>query len=113
MKRHRLNWLNLQKAPDRDFGVYLIWSKKVCVYVGKAERQSLRKRLLQHYDNEQNEKLERWIKSSHQLWFSYQVLNDSAIINARERNYIKKFSPLTNKLLQKKEEQYGLHTTSV
>ncbi len=94
------------------FGVYSIWSKNVCVYVGQAKQQSLQSRLRQHYNGSHNEKLNAWIKSSHPLWFTVEPTNNIQGIDAKERNRIKKYAPLTNKLLLKKEYQYGHYSSS-
>ena len=111
MQRKIFNWLNIQKAPNDAGGLYFIWSRGVCVYVGKAEHQSLRSRLIQHYTGSHNERLATWINSSHPLWFSTEIVKNMSAINAKERNRIKTFAPLANKLLKKKESQYG-HTSS-
>ena len=107
LKKYRFNWLNICRSPDDEFGVYALWSKTACIYVGKAEKQSLRKRLLQHYHRSHNDKLSAWIKSSHPLWFSYEKVNNLTSIDAKERNRVKKYAPLTNINLRKKEYQYG------
>jgi len=113
MKKRRFNWLNIGKAPDDEFGIYSIWSKNLCIYVGKAEKQSIRSRLQQHYSGSHNDKLDKWIKSSHPLWFSYESVANKTAIDAKERNRIKRFAPITNKVLLKKEAQYGQHVTSI
>ena len=107
LRKRKFNWLNIQKSPDDEFGIYAIWAKNVCIYVGKAEKQSLRKRLLQHYNKSHNEKLSAWIKSSHPLWFSVETVSNLTSIDAKERNRIKMYAPLTNINLKKKESQYG------
>ena len=110
MKKQAFSWRNLSKVPDDEYGVYSIWTKYICIYVGKAEKQSLRQRLLQHYKTSHNNDLYNWIISSHQLWFSYETVSNKKSINAKERNRIKRFAPITNKVLQKKEFQYGVNS---
>ena len=100
------------KSPDDEFGVYSIWSKNVCIYVGQAKHQSLQSRLRQHYNGSHNGKLNAWIKSSHPLWFCVEPTKNIQAIDAKERNRIKKYAPLTNKLLLKKEYQYGHYSSS-
>ena len=46
MKKSKFNWLNIQKLPEDVHGIYAIWSRTTCIYVGKAENQSLKKDLL-------------------------------------------------------------------
>lgn len=107
MRLKKFNWLNIQKVPDDEYGIYMIRSKNVCIYIGKAELQSLRSRLIQHYTGSHNEKLAAWIGSSHPLFFAFEIVCNLSAINAKERNRIKSFAPITNKLLNKKEYQYG------
>ena len=107
MKKHPFNWLNIQRAPDNEHGIYSVWSNSLCIYVGKATEQSLQARLLTHYRKSHNEKLNAWINSSTPLCFSFEAMKNIGSIDARERNRIKQFAPITNKLLLKKEHQYG------
>jgi len=113
MKKRSFNWKNIIKVPDDQYGIYSIWARRICVYVGKAEKQSIRERLLQHYAGSHNDKLDAWLASSHQLWFAYESVENISAINAKERNRIKNFAPLTNKVLQKKEYQYGLNSSCI
>ena len=113
LRKLKFNWFNISKSPDDEFGIYSIWTKSVCVYVGKAEKQSLRVLLLQHYHRSHNDQLNAWIKSSHQLWFTIEPVKNLNSIDAKERNRIKNYAPLTNVKLTKKENQYGNQLTSV
>ena len=113
MTKKRFNWLNIGKAPEHEFGVYSIWSKNICIYVGLAKEQSIRVRLRQHYSGSHNDILDSWIKSSHPLWFHYESVENKKAIEAKERIRIKRFAPIANKILLKKENQYGQLTTSV
>lgn len=113
MKKLKFNWLNIQKLPEDVHGIYSIWSRTTCIYIGKAQNQSLKKRLLQHYSRCHNEKLKAWINSSHQLWFGVEPVTNMGSIDAKERNRIKKYAPLTNELLRKRENQYGTNTSSI
>tara|TARA_Y100001954_G_C15631776_1_gene513072 strand:- start:144 stop:491 length:348 start_codon:yes stop_codon:yes gene_type:complete len=113
MKKSKFNWLNIQKLPEDVHGIYAIWSRTTCIYVGKAENQSLKKRLTQHYSRCHNEKLKAWINSSHQLWFGIEPVTNLEAIDAKERNRIKKYAPLTNELLRKRENQYGANNSSI
>ena len=113
MKKKRFNWLNIGTAPGDEFGVYSIWSKNLCIYVGLAKEQSLRSRLYQHYSGSHNDILDKWIKSSHPLWFFYESVANNNAIEAKERDRIKRFAPIANKVLLKKERQYGKLITSL
>lgn len=107
VKKRKFNWLNICKSPDDHFGIYVIWSDTVCVYVGKTEKQSIKQRLLQHYTNSHNEKLYGWVQSSYTLWFSFETVSNVDSIDAKERNRVKRYAPVANKHLRKKEHQYG------
>ena len=63
--------------------------------------------MLQHYRGSHNNKLNAWIKSSHPLWISFETVSNLKSIDSKERNRIKRFAPLTNDKLKKKESQYG------
>ena len=107
MKKRRFNWINILKSPDDQNGIYAIWGQNICVYVGQAKKQSLQARLLKHYDKSHNEKLNNWIRSSYPLWFTVEPIDNIDTIDAKERTRIKRYAPLTNLKLQKKEYQYG------
>lgn len=113
MRKLRFNWRNIERAPADIGGVYIIWSKYVCVYVGKTDKQSLRNRLRQHYNGSHNSALNLWLRSSHLLWFSYEARRHASAVAALERNRIKQYAPLTNIRLRKKEEQYGINNTGL
>lgn len=101
------NYANIQRIPDDFHGVYFVWTNSVCVYIGKADKMSLKNRLMSHYKRSHNDSLKLWIDSSHRLLFQYEVVNNPLAISAKERNRIKQLSPLTNVNLIKKGELYG------
>jgi excinuclease UvrABC nuclease subunit len=106
MSKFRFNWHNISKVSDDEYGIYSIWSKNVCLYVGKAEKQSLRKRLLQHYSGSHNDKLTLWLNSSHEKWFSVEIVKNTMMIDVKERQSIKWYAPISNVKLLKKGSQY-------
>ena len=93
------NWANIQRVPSSAHGIYIFWRGDICVYVGKAERSSIRKRLSKHYVGTHNEYLKRWIESSITLVFQYEPVESKQSISAKERIRIKKYRPITNVLL--------------
>jgi len=111
--RKKFNWANISRIPDNVYGIYSIWTSNLCIYVGQAKRQGIRNRLVQHYNKSHNDDLTRWINSSVQLYFEYEIVSNKIAIDAKERNRIKQFSPLTNKLLLKKEFDNGIITCGV
>ena len=68
----------------------MIWRKKRCIYIGETTEQSLRKRLLDHYNNCHNACLKDWIKSSFSLLFSYKLFDDKILTKEEEKALIKK-----------------------
>lgn len=109
----RFDWLNIARLQDDEYGVYAIWGKNLCIYVGKAEKQSIKKRLLQHYSGSHNQYLSMWIASTHTLWFDYNVINNIHAINMHEKRKILQLAPLTNVMLIKKEKKNGKYTPSL
>lgn len=96
-KKILYNWANINRAPADEFGVYSFWRGNICLYVGKAKIQSLRKRLLQHYTNCHNASLSLWLNSSHNIHFQYDTVQNNDAIDTKERRLIRKLSPKTNK----------------
>jgi predicted GIY-YIG superfamily endonuclease len=96
MDKNIFNWRNISRLPYDQHGVYSIWSKSICIYVGQAKKQSIKDRLLQHYSGSHNDYLALWIKSTHGLFFSVEFIKNPAAIDAKERINIKLFAPLTN-----------------
>ena len=97
-KRMLVNWANLNRAPADEHGLYSFWRGPICIYVGKAKEQALRKRLLQHYTACKNPELKLWLKSSYDVLFEYETVANNDAIDAKERKAIKKLAPLTNKI---------------
>ena len=59
------NYPGIDRMSDSMIGVYVIWrsSPKRCIYVGKAESQPIRNRLLNHWGGSHNELLKCWLKA--------------------------------------------------
>ena len=85
---------NLPQEP----GIYAFWFGRTCVYVGKTERQTLRDRLIKHWESTHNDILELWIKAKNdKLDISYKIIDKRSEIHRYERYYIKILNPLANK----------------
>lgn len=97
-RRYFFNYKNIERVPDQIVGVYSFWSRNICIYVGKAKGQPLRKRLEQHYMNCHNENLRLWLASSHKIEFKYNPIKSKDLIDVTERKTIKDFAPLANKI---------------
>ena len=88
---------NILDIPDELMGVYGIWFRKYCVYIGRTAHQGLRTRLHQHWNNAENSKLRAWIKSKKSnLVFNYKEC-DSEIETVRmEAFFYNCYKPITN-----------------
>ena len=59
-----LRCFNIDRMPDDAIGVYAFWCQKSgrCLYVGKAEQQSIRERVKREWRDSHNKQLKFWIK---------------------------------------------------
>ncbi|MCY4175348.1 MAG: hypothetical protein OXD37_03300 [Acidimicrobiaceae bacterium] len=108
--RHTFDWrppdghltfrrIDFDKIPSEVFGIYGLWFRKRCIYVGKAEKQSIVKRLQQHWKGSHNEYLADWIKAKGpELRVKYIPVQKTSIISGIEVLYIRNLQPLTNKI---------------
>lgn len=51
----------LQSLPVFAIGVYGLWHQSRCIYIGSTIKQSLRQRLMQHWNKSHNARLAKWI----------------------------------------------------
>lgn len=91
-----LSLRNIDRVPPDLCGVYWIHTRRICIYIGIAVDQSIRKRLRQHYYNCHNAALKSWINSSAALFFKYSEVNDKFFIPVIEDQLIEKYRPETN-----------------
>lgn len=99
-KKLTFNYANLNRIPQGEHGIYVMWSHSYCLYVGKAERMTLKDRLLGHYNHSHNPDLNLWIQSTRKLEFQYETVVNVSAIDVRERKAIRHLAPLTNKNLR-------------
>lgn len=101
-KKHitkEFNILNINSLSN-EIGVYAFWLNGKCIYVGKAEKQTLKERLTQHYRNCHNDYLKLWINVyGKRLKFCYLRLNNHKRVGFIERKFIYRLQPMTNKQL--------------
>lgn len=98
----RLN--NIDSIPSNLKGVYAFWCRTngKCIYVGKAERQPIRDRLIQEWRNSHNENLKCWITVFGKfLDICYLPVKDGKI-DKMETRLIQKWHPETNILKQRR-----------
>jgi hypothetical protein len=85
-------------APDLP-GVYTFWFGRYCVYVGQSKKQSIRKRLIDHWQGSHNPALSIWIKAKKDsLTVSWLPVERVAVIPVIEKRCIQRLQPLTNVL---------------
>lgn len=99
--RIRFRRSDIEEIPTSAYGVYGLWFKRRCLYIGKAKRQPIAKRLDQHWTGTHNPALAAWIRAKGaQLSVSYLVTDRGSEIDQLEKLYIGRFQPLTNKQLK-------------
>jgi excinuclease UvrABC nuclease subunit len=90
----------IEAAPDKP-GVYGIWYKTRCIYVGKAVRQGVGTRLCQHWEASHNYLLQLWIEAARgELTFNYCLEATDHRIDVMERYYVRKLQPDANIFLK-------------
>lgn len=90
--------VNIKSIPISVTGVYAYWYRVTgkCIYIGKAVKQPIQKRLMHEWHNPPNKKLERWVRAfGEDLQFCYLEVKNSNISRMEER-LIRKFHPETN-----------------
>lgn len=87
---------NILSVPDELPGIYSFWFNGKCIYVGETTKQSLQKRLLNHYLKCHNNCLKNWINSRFNIYFNFEAINDSIIIKEKEEYLIKFWDPVCN-----------------
>ena len=88
------------RIPDDAYGIYGIWFRHLCVYVGKAEIQTIGERLEQHWKSSHNSKLQTWINAKGpELRVAYKIVPERSKIDTLERYYIRRFQPITNDIM--------------
>jgi len=99
--RLRFKIKDFDKIPSGAVGVYGLWFKQKCIYIGKAKGQPIAKRLEQHWKGSHNPLLAAWINSEgSNLLIAYSDIKELDKIDDCEKYYIKRFQPLANKTLK-------------
>lgn len=97
------NRINIDKIKHIP-GIYAFWFYNRCIYVGKTENQTLKKRLTQHYNNCHNDELKLWIHAyGKKLKFCCLELGTKSQkkrIGYLEKNFIYRLQPIANKQLK-------------
>ena len=94
----RFSYMGIAKIPKEISGVYAFWCRDngKCIYVGKAEDQTIRERLKQHWRGSHSEKLNLWMREfgSH-LDICYMYVKTNRIARMESR-LIRKWNPEAN-----------------
>ena len=95
----RFRKADFDKIPANAIGVYGLWFRRRCIYVGKAEEQPIAKRLHQHWRGTHNFELAAWVQAkASELRVVYVVADTKSTVSSLERLYIRRFQPLTNQI---------------
>ena len=98
----RFRRADFDKIPTDAFGVYGLWYRRRCIYVGKAETQPIVKRLEQHWKGTHNRELGAWVRAKgSDLRVAYLVTEEKSKVSLLEKLYIRRFQPLTNIIMYK------------
>jgi hypothetical protein len=83
-------------------GIYVFYLKKICIYVGSAERP-LGERLREHWRGSHNDRLTNWIKVyGKKLRVEVREVTNLARIKSVEQGEMDRLSPLVNKVKARK-----------
>lgn len=94
-----LRRIHIESIADSHKGVYAFWCRVNgrCIYVGKAERQSIKDRLMQEWSNSHNKTLKRWIATfGEHLDICYLPVSRQNRIDRTETTLIKLWNPEAN-----------------
>ncbi len=97
-----LRYSNIDSIPHDAIGIYGFWHKDNgrCIYIGKAEKQPIRERIRQEYDNSHNPSLKTWIKyfrNSLEICYLAVPCSKRHTVNKLETRLIRLWNPETNK----------------
>lgn len=98
VSKHLVTSLKLMDVPDEQ-GLYLLFVKDSCLYIGEAE--NLRNRIRKHLDHSDNKGLARWMwdEGTDQLFLELQVLDATTtqkVRRALEQELIRSRRPVFN-----------------
>jgi excinuclease UvrABC nuclease subunit len=86
---------SIETVIPAESGIYMFWSKKFCLYVGKAD--NLRERLISHWGKSHNPDLRLWIKAhGADLCITFKTIDEN--LQNAEQELIDRLSPHLNKI---------------
>lgn len=110
-KKVKFRYGSLREIPSSIMGVYVIWcrSTNLCIYVGQAKKQSIQKRLLDHWNDSHNDLLNDWVKAIDSYLEVCYKKCDTERIDCLEKRLIKKWKPEANKKHNPNEKYKNLN----
>lgn len=90
---------NIESIPDNAVGIYGFWYRTTgkCIYVGKAKKQPIKKRLKQHWRKSHNLELRLWIDEFGEfLDVCYISVECKKRIDRMEKRLIRAWDPEAN-----------------
>ncbi len=90
---------SIDNIPSDVIGIYGFWYKysNRCIYIGKAENQSIRMRVKQEYENSHNSQLNEWIEFfRNSLEIRYFSCDKTHDINKLEQEFTSLWDAETN-----------------
>ena len=94
----RFRRADFDKIPANALGVYGVWFRNRCIYIGEAYAQPIAIRLTQHWRGSHNPDLADWVKAKGpELRISYIVALDECVIHNLERSCIRRLQPMANR----------------
>ena len=95
----RFRKADFDKIPPDAFGVYGIWFRNRCIYIGEAYAQPIAIRLAQHWRESHNPELADWVKAKGaELRVTYIAAVGNHGIHDLERLCIQRFQPMANRV---------------
>lgn len=94
----------IKKIPANARGVYAftLRTNGKCIYIGKAESQSIRTRLEQHWRQSHNPKLAQWLNAFGDVMEICYISVDARKVDRVESFFIGTWHPETNSKLQRR-----------
>ena len=99
-KRLHFSRLEIERIPESVRGVYSFWHEEsgICIYVGMAEDQPLKERLLQHWRGSHNKMLALLLRAfGRRVIVSYIPIKECDKIPQVEERLIRLWKPAANK----------------
>ena len=97
-EKHKFGYDGISRVPGNIRGVYAFWcrTRRKFIYVGKADKQTIRERLRQHWRESHNDTLNLWLRAFGEHLDICWLRVPERKISKVERILIKMWLPETN-----------------